>query len=151
MESNEEKQFMESLNPLKVSGMVIGYDKELHNDHAMKINITLPLGAIKRLMESYLEDLAWIREACVYNGMSGSTEIRLGPYCNFMLNQLIEAVTVNGQDGKAVCDEVFERKFKKRHDDMDSYKKAQENEPCDDPECGCRQIMGVEDIEKNTN
>ncbi len=142
MESRERNEFMKLLNPIWDERFVIGYDQEIHKDDALKVNITLPLVALKRLMSSYLNTITDILEDWVYLGSTGSTESRLEPYCHLMLNELVEAISVNGQDGEAVYNEIFDAEFKARHDKMDLYAKAHANGQCVDPKCYCHELMG---------
>lgn len=138
------KEFMEALRPIRGEGHVIGYVEEIHKDGAIKVTITLPLGAIKRLISSYYETLEAIAQMSVYYGQTGSWEIRQKPYCDLMLDELICILNLHGQDGVTICQEIWDAKFKKKYDEMEVYKKAHENEKgqCDDPKCHCHWLAG---------
>jgi hypothetical protein len=138
MEESKNKIFTELLKPIQMGSVVIGYNEEIHKDDAIKVPITLPLGAIKRLISSYLEDIVEIHQVFVYCGQSGSTEIRQLPYCELMLSGIIEALNKNGQDGKAIINEIFDAEFKACCDELDLYEKTHKNGICDDPKCFCR-------------
>jgi len=59
-----------------------------------------------------------------------------------MLDELIEAISIHGQNGQAIYDEIFDAEFKARYDQMDSYAEAHENGQCDDPNCICKEFRG---------
>ncbi len=119
----------------------IGYDQEIHGDDSLEFNYLLPIGAIKRLIKSYFEDMESIDQSSTYGGMTGSYEIRMRPYCNQMLNEIEKQLNTHRVNGRKIIDEVFEAYFKKSYDEMKVYSKNHDHlsyedfKPCNDTKC----------------
>ncbi len=120
---------------------VMGHNEEIHQDDSIEFKYKLPLGAIKRLIKSYYSDIRGIDEQWVYLATTGSTEIRLQPYCSRMLANIKEQLDKHGHKGKKIIDEVFDQYFKDDYEKMKRYKKNHSGqdinsfEICDDPQC----------------
>lgn len=122
-------------------GIIIGHNSEIHEEDSIEFIYKLPLGAIKRLIRSYYEVLLSIWQSSVYMGQSGSWEIRMEPYCNRMIGDIIEQLNKHGLDGKKINDEVFNRYFKADLEKMKRFRKNHGNnvmygfKTCKDPIC----------------
>ena len=131
------------LEPIPVMGghLIMGYNEEIHGDDSIEFTYKLPLGAIKRLIKTYYENLRSIFEESTYMGQTGSSEIRMEPYCNRMIGEIIEQLDKHGLDGKKIDDEVFDRYFKADYEKMKRFRKNHgqnvmyDFKPCNDPEC----------------
>ena len=130
-----------ALEPRFIRGGVLGYDPEIHDEDSVEFTYKLPLGAIKRLIKSYYEDIQSIDSASVYMATSGSSEIRMHPYCYRMIADLRKQLDKHGLNGKKICDEVFDQYFKADYENMRRFQKNHGSdvletfEPCKDPEC----------------
>lgn len=131
------------LEPIPVMGgnLIMGHNEEIHEEDSIIFSYEMPLGAIKRLIKSYYETLQSICGSATYTGQSGSWEIRMEPYCNRMIWEIIEQLNKHGLDGKKVDDEVFNRYFKDDYEKMKRFSKnhgsnvMESFEPCNDPKC----------------
>jgi len=131
------------LEPLLAAGgrLIVGYDTEIHEEDSIIFSYRLPLGAIKRLIKSYYEDLQSICQSATYMGQSGSWEIRMEPYCNRMIWEIIDQLNKHGLDGKKIDGEVFDRYFKDDYEKMKRFSKnhgsnvMESFKPCNDPKC----------------
>lgn len=130
------------LEPMPLGDIgVVGYDPEIHGEDALEFTYKLPIGAIKRLIRSYFEEMKSIDAGGVYYGMSGSYEIRMYPYCNRMLYEIKTQLDKNGIEGRKVIDEVFDDYFKEDYEKMKRFSKNHGDntmeafKPCNDPLC----------------
>lgn len=130
------------LEPMPIGNFgIVGYNPEIHGEDALEFTYKLPIGAIKRLIKSYFEEIKSIDEGGVYMGMSGSYEIRMHPYCNRMLSEIETQLDRNGIIGKKIIDEVFDQYFKKEYEKMERFSKnhghnvMESFEYCNDPLC----------------
>lgn len=129
------------LEPILGDRSVIGYNEEIHQDDSIELNYKLPLGAIKRLIKSYYSEIRSIDEQSVYLAITGSTEIRLHPYCYRMLANIQQQLDKHGCKGKKIIDEVFNQYFKDDYEKLKRYEKNHSGqgvdffEICDDPLC----------------
>lgn len=129
------------LEPIVGKQFIIGYDREIHGEDSVELTYTLPLGAIKRLIQSYFEEMEMVDRESVYLNQSGSHGLRMYSYASRMLKDLEKQMKKHGLPGKRIIKEVFNVYFKKEYDKMNKY---QENHPsqspydfkrCEDPEC----------------
>jgi len=132
----------EGMAPMSLGNkFIVGYDAEIHEDDAKEFSYKLPLGAIKRLIKSYYDDIRSIDESGVYQSQSGSYEIRMWPYCYRMLEHIRKQVDKHGLEGKKIEDAVFNQYFKKDYDKMERHAKNHPNQGindfvrCNDPKC----------------
>lgn len=109
------------------NGVVIGFDPEIHDEDAIEFTYKLPLGAIKRLIKSYMQDIKSIDEEWTYTQDTGSYEIRMSPYCNKMLFAIEKQLNKLGLKGKNIIDEVFNQYFKADYKKMKSFNENQVN------------------------
>src|SRR3990167_9820281 len=100
------------LEPLPTGVGIIGYNEEIHDEDSVEFTYKLPLGAIKRLIKSYYEDIQSIDSASVYMATSGSSEIRMHPYCYRMIADLRKQLDKHSLNGEKIGDEVFDQYFK---------------------------------------
>lgn len=127
--------------PVMRGHLIMGYNDEIHGDDSVEFTYKLPLGAIKRLIRSYYQALLSIWQSSVYAGQSGSTEIRMEPYCNRMIGNIIEQLNKHGLDGKKIDIEVFDHYFKADIEKMKRFRKNHGNnvmydfKTCKDPIC----------------
>lgn len=132
------------IEPISANRFIIGYNEEIHSDDSIEFSYKLPLGAIKRLIKSYHEDLLSIYQDSTYLGQSGSWEIRMLPYCHAMLSNIEKQLNECGLNGNEICKEVFDKYFKAHKEQMDRYIKnhgkvsIDDCKPCKDPECCCK-------------
>ncbi len=139
------------LEPMGGSRFIIGYNSEIHSDDALEFSYKLPLGAIKRLIESYYKDIQLIDSSGVYCGNSGSWEIRMHPYCYRMIANLRKQLYSHGFNGEEIDDEVFDQYFKADYEKMKRFSKNHGNDVmegfkrCDDPEC-CKPLTKREKV-----
>jgi hypothetical protein len=130
-----------NLEPLFTGIGVIGYDREIHDEDSLEFKYRLPLGAIKRLIISYYEDIKMFDEEWVYLATSSSSGLRITPYCYRMLGDIEKQLDKRGFNGKEIIREVFDRYFKKDYEKMNLYSKNHKNQdpmnykPCNDPIC----------------
>ena len=129
------------LEPIATRVGAIGYNKEIHEDDSVEFSYKLPLGAIKRLLESYFQEIYSIDAEWVYYKTTGSTEIRIKPYCYSMIGEIGSQLDKHGLKGKKIVDEVFNWRFKKDYEELDRFEKnhgdnvLESFKPCNDPEC----------------
>ena len=131
------------LEPVPVMGghLIMGYSEEIHGDDSTEFTYKLPLGAIKRLIKSYYENLRSICEASTYLGQSGSSEIRLEPYCRRMISDIVGQLNKNGLNGEKIEEEVFDQYFKANDEKLKRFRRnhgfnvMESFKPCNDPEC----------------
>ena len=126
------------LEPKRTGNYVMGYITEIHEDDALELTYKLPLGAIKRLIQSYFEEIEAIDQAWVYLGNSGSWEIRMEPYCYRMLGSIEKELNNHTLDGKKIINDIFIKFFKKSYDEMERFNKFHPNKDgslCDNPDC----------------
>ncbi len=115
-----------NLEPISLrAGITLGYNKEIHEDDSIEFSYRLPLGAIKRLIKSYYEDILYIHQEFSYTGQTGSWEIRMKPYCNRMIVVIQKQLDKHNLNGKKIVDEVFDQYFKSEYGKMESYRKSQ--------------------------
>lgn len=115
-----------NLEPVSLrAGVIIGYNKEIHEEDYVEFSYKLPLGAIKRLIKSYYEDILSIDQEFIYTGQTGSWEIRMKPYCNRMIGVILKQLDKHNLNGKKIVDEVFDQYFKSEYGKMESYRKSQ--------------------------
>lgn len=122
--------------------MIIGYDPEIHDDDSVEFTYRLPLGAIKRLIQSYYEDIETYEAEWVYYAQSSSSGIRVVPYCYRMLDDIRKQLDKHELNGEIIVDEVFELGFKAKSEEMKRFKinhgsdALQESfKKCEDPLC----------------
>ena len=121
----------------------IGYDDEIHYEDSFEFTYKLPLGAIKRLIKSYFKDIDLVISDWVYYRQTGSWGIRIEPYCNRMISNLIKQLDKHGLNGKKIINEVFNRYFKVDYEKMNRYSKNHHDQdlmlgtfqPCNDLKC----------------
>src|SRR3989344_3251179 len=138
------------LEPLRVGTRgPIGYNKEIHEDDAIEFTYKLPLGATKRLIKSYYEDIQRIDSDYIYYASTGSYEIRMRPYYYRMIFDLRKQLDKHGLNWKKIDGEVFDRYFKKDYQEMERYDKNHSGQDpfndiksCKDPEC-CNQTRSL--------
>lgn len=120
---------------------IIGYDQEIHEDDAIEFSYKLPLGAIKRLIESYYKDIQMYDEENVYLATSSSSGLRGKPYCYQMLASTRKQLDKHGLNGKKIDDEVFSNQFKDAYEKMKIFSKnhgidvLETFKPCKDVKC----------------
>src|SRR5260221_13361126 len=115
MKSNNSKKIFkvlksernEGLEPMQLGNFIAGFDSEIHEEDVIEHTYKLPLGAVKRLIRSYYDDIESIDSEGVYLCSSGSWGLRMWPYCHKMLNNIIEQLNKHGLKGKEIFDEVF--------------------------------------------
>lgn len=133
----------EGLEPMPLGNIgVAGYVPEIHSEDALEFTYKLPLGAIKRLIKSYFEEIQDVDEESVYLHQSGSYGLRMWPYCYKMIDEICKQLNGHGLGGKKIIDEVFDTYFKKDYEKMKRFSKNHGDQdimndfkPCDDPEC----------------
>jgi hypothetical protein len=129
------------LEPLAGKKFVIGYDDEIHGEDSVEYNFKLPVGAIKRLIRSYYEEIYSICSMWIQCGQTGSYEIRMEPYCNRMISEIVKQLNKHGFNGQKIVDEVFNRSFKEDFDKLERFSKNHGDnimeafKPCSDPKC----------------
>lgn len=135
------KDKTKGLDPLIAGNIVIGYDPEIHSKDKLEYDFRLPLGAAKRLIRSYYEELRMIDEEGVYLGQSSSSNLRMYPFASRMIHDIKYQLGKQGVSGKKVADEVFEMYFKKAYAKMALYSKNHKNQlpdsfqQCSDTSC----------------
>lgn len=135
------------LEPLPTGVGIIGYNEEIHIEDSQEFTYKLPLGAIKRLIKSYYEDIQMYDEENVYLATCSSTGDRARPYCYRMLNEIKKQLNDHGFNGKEIDDQVFNRYFKEDYEKMKRFNKnhgcdvLESFKPCNDPEC-CKNGQG---------
>ena len=126
--------------PLGTRG-IVGYDSEIHDDDSVEFTYRLPLGAIKRLIESYYKNIQMYDEENVYLATNSSSGDRGRPYCYRMISDINEQLDKYGLNGKKIVDEVFEQYFKAGYEKMNRFNKnhgfdvMETFKPCNDTEC----------------
>lgn len=121
--------------------LIIGYNKEIHEDDAIEFSYKLPLGAMKRLIESYYKDIQMYDEENVYLATSSSSGLRGKPYCYRMLGSVRKQLDKHGLNGKKIDDEVFDNQFKDAYEKMKIFSKnhgidvLETFKPCKDVKC----------------
>lgn len=101
----------------------VGYNPEIHEEDDLEFTYKLPLGAIKRLIRSYYEDIQMYDEELVYLSTSSSSGLRGEPYCYRMLSDIRKQLSKYGLNGKKIIDEVFDQYFKADYKKMKSFNK----------------------------
>lgn len=89
----------------------------------LEFTYKFPLGAIKRLIRSYYEDIQIFDEELVYLSTSSSSGLRGETYCYRMLNDIRKQLNKHGLNGKKIIDEVFDQYFKADYKKMKSFNK----------------------------
>ena len=129
------------LDPMIAGGLIFGYDPEIHGEDSYEFTYNLPLGAIKRLIKSYFEDMEIFDQEAVYLSQSGSHGLRMYSYASRMLEDLEKQLINHKLHGKKIVDDVFDMYFKKSYDKMKRHQKNHPNqaldnfERCNDSEC----------------
>ena len=129
------------LEPLPTGVGIIGYDPEIHKEDSLEFSYKLPIGAIKRLIHSYYEDIKMYDEENVYLATSSSSGLRGQPYCYRMIDDIRKQLDKHGFNGKQIVDEVFDEDFKADYEKMKRFNKnhgadvLETFERCNDPEC----------------
>lgn len=134
------------LEPMPLENIgIVGYVPEIHNEDAQEFTFKLPIGAIKRLIKSYYEDIKEVDEEGVYLHQSGSMGLRLRPYCYRMIDEVSKQLNKHGLEGKKIVDEVFDMYFKEDYEKMKKFDNnhgdqdiTQDLKPCNDPKCCCK-------------
>lgn len=131
------------LEPIFINNLAIGYEPEVHGIDALEASYSLPLGAIKRLISSYYDEIKECNEENVYLGTSSSMGSRKRAYCSRMIADIRKQLDKHGLNGKKVDDEVFNQSFKKDFEEMERFYKNHGDKvlyffkPCKDQLC-CR-------------
>ncbi len=135
---------------------IIGYDSEIHGEDSYEFTYMLPVGAIKRLIKSYFEEMESVDQESAYLNQSGSHGLRMYSYADRMLGDLRKQLDKHLLPGEKIIDEVFDAYFKKSYDKMKGYQENHPNqgindfERCKDPEC-CRLLTLWEKIVQPLN
>ena len=146
--STKKNKFLE---PMGAGNIVIGYNEEIHYEDSIIFSYKLPLGAIKRLIRSYFEDIESVDEEWVYFAQTGSWENRIKPYCYRMIDSLSKQLDKNGFNGKKIIDDVFDQYFKDKYEKMKRFKKnhgirvMEDFKRCKDAEC-CKPLTTKQQI-----
>lgn len=130
------------LEPMYAGRCVIGYNEEIHVDDATVFTYKLPLGAIKRLVRSYYEDIQGYDEENIYFRQSSSSGLRGRPYCYRMLDDIGKQLIKHKLNNKKIIQGVFDRYFKDSYTKLNRYSKNHQDQavyynfkPCSDPKC----------------
>lgn len=129
------------LEPIIGKHLTVGYDPEIHGEESLEFSYKLPLGAIKRLAQSYFQEIEDIDAESAYFNQSGSAGLRMYSYANQMLKDLEKQLNKHQLPGKKILDEVFNTYFKNNYEKMNRYQKNHPNQGidefkrCKDPKC----------------
>ncbi|OGG13506.1 hypothetical protein A2773_03315 [Candidatus Gottesmanbacteria bacterium RIFCSPHIGHO2_01_FULL_39_10] len=129
------------LEPLPTGVGIIGYNEEIHDEDSLEFTYKLPLGAIKRLITSYYDDIRSYDEENIYLATSSSSGLRGEPYCYRMLSDIGNQLDKHGLNGKKIDDEIFDNGFKAGYEKMKRFNKnhgfdvMETFKPCNDTEC----------------
>jgi len=111
------------LKPIIGKSYVAGWNPEIFGDDSVEYNFKLPLGAIRRLICSYYENIYSVIQGWVDFKLSGSYEIRIKAYAYNMLDYLAEQLNKNRLNGQKIINEVYNQSFKEKFEQLDNKKK----------------------------
>jgi hypothetical protein len=105
-----EKELKQSLAPIvcgaeKNSKIVIGYVEKIHKNDVGEIPVTV--GAVKRLLRSYWEEIKTIDNFFLETSTTGSYEIRMKPFCFEKISKLKNNLNKAEFDGENINNEVM--------------------------------------------